>query len=310
MENISCIYRIQNVINNKGYVGSAMSKEARWREHHTQLRNNKHHSILLQRAWNKYGEDQFVFEVIEILDNPTKKMLLEREQYWIDFYDAANPDKGYNILSKAGSRQGVKASEETKEKLRISHLGHKPSKAAIEACRQAMLGKKKSKEAIAKSVLARTVPLETRICLCGCNETFQVKLWDKKQFLNRDHSDKGRHKLREIRICICGCAESFEVIVTSPKRLIYHHMPSGRPSPRKGQKATKETIEKLRISHLGKKQTQETIDKRMKNMRGKIIVPREVRICKCGCNGTFSIRKTLPYKYLPGHYLQFLKRSK
>jgi group I intron endonuclease len=82
------------------------------------LNKNKHHSKYLQRAWNLYGEQNFKFYIIEEVENCLN--LIEREQFWID-----NKTSNYNMCKKADSSLGLKRSEETKEKLRISHLGVK-----------------------------------------------------------------------------------------------------------------------------------------------------------------------------------------
>ena len=86
--------------------------------HKEMLGGNKHHSDYLQNAWNKYGEDGFRFEIIEECE-AIKEVLLEREQYWLDFYQSYIRENGYNICAKAGNTMGRKASEETKKKLRV-----------------------------------------------------------------------------------------------------------------------------------------------------------------------------------------------
>lgn len=108
----SGIYRIVNKINGKGYVGSAINFIKRWWKHKFDLRKNRHHSIKLQNAWNKYGEENFDFIVIELVKDKNK--LIEREQYWINFYDASHPKKGYNVSPTAGSPLGVEF-EHTKQ---------------------------------------------------------------------------------------------------------------------------------------------------------------------------------------------------
>jgi len=118
------IYKIVNKINGKMYVGSASNFHDRWIKHTNLLNKNKHHSIKLQRAWNKYGFDNFNFEIIEICEL-FKDILIEREQHYIDLYDSFN--NGYNCLPKAGSKIGFKITSETKEKLRQINLGKKYS---------------------------------------------------------------------------------------------------------------------------------------------------------------------------------------
>jgi group I intron endonuclease len=112
------IYQIRNIQNNKIYVGSSVNLKHRWLTHRHLLINGKHHSIILQRAWIKYGEDIFVFEILEYVDD--KNLLIEAEQKWID---ELKPN--YNVCPTAGSSLGWKHSEETKEKLRLLNLGEK-----------------------------------------------------------------------------------------------------------------------------------------------------------------------------------------
>lgn len=103
------IYEIVNKVNGKRYVGSSVDIEARWRIHRHHLRTGKHHSIALQRAWDKYGEASFDFKIIE---KCSRDSLIAREQYYLDSgYD-------YNCSPTASSTLGVKRSDSTKEKCR------------------------------------------------------------------------------------------------------------------------------------------------------------------------------------------------
>lgn len=89
---IGYIYIIRNSINGKFYIGSSKNCHVRKLKHFNELRKNKHHSIHLQRAFNKYSEDNFEFIIIETCYN-----YLEREQYLfdnvIDFKDTYNISK-------------------------------------------------------------------------------------------------------------------------------------------------------------------------------------------------------------------------
>lgn len=76
---VSGIYKIVNKINGKFYIGSSENIKKRWARHLYDFKRNSHHNIILQRAWGKYGEPAFSFEVIEETVN-----LLEREQFYID----------------------------------------------------------------------------------------------------------------------------------------------------------------------------------------------------------------------------------
>lgn len=59
------IYKILNVVDGKFYVGSTGNFEGRSRGHRKMLRKGRHHSPYLQAAWNKHGEEAFVFVVVE-----------------------------------------------------------------------------------------------------------------------------------------------------------------------------------------------------------------------------------------------------
>jgi len=121
---ISGIYQIQNKINNKIYIGSAIDIYNRLHKHVSDLKKNKHHSIHLQRAWNKYGENNFDFNIVENVDN--KELLIEREQYWFDILKPYKKQIGYNISKIAGSQLGLTRDNRSKEKNRQSQKNHKP----------------------------------------------------------------------------------------------------------------------------------------------------------------------------------------
>ena len=59
------IYKIRNVVNQKFYVGSTINTKERFKTHRSRLRRECHHSPHLQAAWSKYGEECFVFEIVE-----------------------------------------------------------------------------------------------------------------------------------------------------------------------------------------------------------------------------------------------------
>lgn len=75
------IYKIVNLVNDKFYVGSTTNKKVRFREHRKQLRGNRHHCKHLQAAWNKYGEEKFLFVVIEEVS--TNENLASAEDRWL-----------------------------------------------------------------------------------------------------------------------------------------------------------------------------------------------------------------------------------
>ena len=122
---ISGIYYIRNTLNNKLYIGSSKNISNRIKHHSWQLNSNRHHNKHLQKSWNKYGEDNFEFGIIEIVDNIEE--LFDAEQAWMDYFESYNDKKGYNISAYAECPCGYPVSDETREKLRQWHLGRKMS---------------------------------------------------------------------------------------------------------------------------------------------------------------------------------------
>ena len=111
-KNIGGIYIIRNTINDKVYIGSAMSFNNRFNGHKSDLNNGKHNNRL-QNFVNKYGIETLIFDVIEIIEN--KENLIEREQYWIDYYQSYKSKNGYNISKTAGSTLGCKMPQSHKD---------------------------------------------------------------------------------------------------------------------------------------------------------------------------------------------------
>ena len=132
----SGVYKIVNKVNDKVYIGSAKDLRERERGHWEGLRKGKHHSVLLQRAYEKYGPESFIFEVLSVVKKPTREKLEMQEQYWMDRLKAYSKRFGYNICRKAYSRLGMKHSEATKKKLRGPH--------SPELCRAIAKGVKRS----------------------------------------------------------------------------------------------------------------------------------------------------------------------
>lgn len=104
------IYKIKNLKTNDFYIGSAININNRWKRHLRDLKKGSHHSIILQRSFDKYGKDNFVLEVLEECDS---KVLLLKEQYYLDLLLPK-----YNICRFSTSTLGRKDTEETKNKKR------------------------------------------------------------------------------------------------------------------------------------------------------------------------------------------------
>lgn len=90
----SGIYKITNTVNGKFYIGSSKKIEERW-DWHKQYLNGKYHiNPKLQHAWDFYGEEKFIFEIVEEVEF---SLLLEREQHYLDLLKPYEREIGYNI---------------------------------------------------------------------------------------------------------------------------------------------------------------------------------------------------------------------
>ena len=88
------VYIITNLIDGKFYVGSSINYKNRWSHHLNLLRNNRHHNNHLQRAYNKNGEENFMFTVLVSLFS--KEKIRELEQYYLNLYFDLYETKLYN----------------------------------------------------------------------------------------------------------------------------------------------------------------------------------------------------------------------
>ena len=89
----SGIYVITNLSNRKVYIGQAVEVHKRWQAHKAALRARYHVNKHLESSWHKYGEGNFLFEILE---KCPIELLDEREAYWIDLFNALDTRFGYN----------------------------------------------------------------------------------------------------------------------------------------------------------------------------------------------------------------------
>lgn len=133
----SGIYAILNTCNNKTYIGQSKSVKQRIARHKSELKHNKHRNIYLQREYNKYGEECFVFKVLEFCEEYN---LSKSEKLYIEIFRSNFYNKGFNLTNggestvwndeakkrRTGSGNPMykrKLSKEHVEALRIANLG-------------------------------------------------------------------------------------------------------------------------------------------------------------------------------------------
>jgi len=146
------VYRIRNILDDKRYVGSTQDFDGRWDIHRDELRKGNHYNKYLQRAWNKYGEENFVFEVEEEVIGDDKA-LLAVEQVYLDEGFALGVL--YNVARKAGG----------------GNLGEEINRKRSEALK----GKKRTEEQCQNISQSRKKYLETH------------DIWNKEKPLTEEH---------------------------------------------------------------------------------------------------------------------------
>ena len=86
-----CIYKILNTKNNKFYIGSTTNFIKRKSSHLCQLRINNHRNKFIQKDYNNFGEEVFIFSIVKFVKN--KNDLISKES---DYIKKLKP--GYNKL--------------------------------------------------------------------------------------------------------------------------------------------------------------------------------------------------------------------
>lgn len=93
------VYKISNNINNKIYIGITNDYKRRWREH----KNNYNKNSIIAKAIQKYGEENFIFEIL--YSGLSLEEANNKEIELIKKYNSFVPN-GYNISSGGGVQKG------------------------------------------------------------------------------------------------------------------------------------------------------------------------------------------------------------
>lgn len=147
------IYKIINVVNNKFYIGSAVNLRKRKARHFSELRTGKHKNRHLLAAWNKYGEQAFIFVVVEPVEDRAR--LLEAENRWLK--EHVGKDYCYNIGTDATAPMlgvsgelsptwGYQHTDDAKANIGKHSRGRAHTPESREKIRQYLLGKPKAAE--------------------------------------------------------------------------------------------------------------------------------------------------------------------
>lgn len=108
------VYCILNTVNGRPYVGSSKGLMHRIRTHRCVLNRGTHFNWDIQREWKRYGQEAFVFAVLELCELEKRAIV---EQWWADRLNVFG--FGYNIRDC----QMVTMHESTRLKISLSHRG-------------------------------------------------------------------------------------------------------------------------------------------------------------------------------------------
>lgn len=156
------VYAIKNALNGHRYVGSSNCHERRFSDHRKMLMAGCHHCAHLQRAWNLYGPEAFVFETVEIVAMPS--ILRAREQFWMDATPKAERYNSAPDARRGPGMAGKHHSESARKRISAALSSRQPTKNQLSALRGAHAGHKHSVEAREKmraAKLARPSPGRT-----------------------------------------------------------------------------------------------------------------------------------------------------
>lgn len=269
------IYKIINAVNGKFYVGSTTNTAERFRVHRNRLRKGTHHAKHLQAAWNKYGEEAFVFHVIQtVLDGES---LQAAEQVWLD--EHVGKEYCYNkskysdtpmrgIIKELHPNFGKKLTDKQKELLRQARFNQdcpRTGKTHTEETKQlirekklvnptrAWLGKERDAETKAKISAAqkgvkkapgRKVSAEGMEKIRAAAEAGHYSHWK-----GRNHTDKSKAKMSKRVFEITNNRE-----FPSLTAVLQHYgmtMPTLRRALLSGEPISKGKFAGLRFKYLG-----------------------------------------------------------
>lgn len=228
------IYKLTCTNNGKIYIGKSVNIHKRLIAHKSCSKKSKG-ICFLQNVLIKHGWDSFSVEILEVFENFDKLVdnnkLLTREAYYIELFDSTNKDKGYNICKFSIERKGITRtphSEETKEKLRQSHLGKKLSEEHKEKLRQSHLGKSLSsetKEKIRLGNLGRLVSDDTKIknAQASKGRTHSIETKEKigRSSKGRKHSDESKEKMSKANLGKIVSEETKEKMRQAKRKKLY-----------------------------------------------------------------------------------------
>ncbi len=182
------VYVIENLINDKMYIGQTCNPEQRKAQH---LSGSETGCLAIHNAIKKYGRESFTFVLLEALSSIYLANV--REEYWISYLGTVRPG-GYNL--RHGGRAGGKPSLETRNKMRLSQLGKKQSEEQKEKRAAKHRGRKNTQATIEKMRLAAKSKPSEKCSMFGKKRPKEwierCKKWSIKTHCKRGHPLHGK----------------------------------------------------------------------------------------------------------------------
>jgi group I intron endonuclease len=237
------VYKIENALNGKCYIGQSINLESRKSSHFTCLNNNSGHNSHLQSAYNKYGKDNFRYSVLIYCET----FELTRYETFLD-----NRYKilglSYNMRVCVDSNMGVKFSEEHKRNLRNSHIGYHPPETTLIKMRESALKGENH------PLYGKHLPADTRIKI---SMSLKGKHFSESTIIKLSESHKGIHISEETKNKISK--SHIGLYHSEETRIKMSLAKQGKPSPMKGIPRSEETKRKIgeanRLCHQRKLDT-------------------------------------------------------
>jgi group I intron endonuclease len=266
------VYRIYFIGSDKSYIGLSKGFKGRRVQHLRALRQDKHFNIHLQRAFNKYGEDNFRIELLEECD---KVELSQKEKHYIEIYDAF--ENGFNLTTGG---ENCSLSDDVKKRISDKHKGKIVKDETRQKLRDINLGKMlttEHKNKIKDSLNNRLIDNEQR-------KKMSVSASYKRSKETKEKMSQSRRGFKISSNAKLKLA-AYNLKRTRPNSLIeikngkvyidgYEYV-KGKRTPleqeiflKEKQKRKIEGIEKRKISLTGKKRTQEQKEKISISLKG------------------------------------------
>lgn len=246
------IYKIENKINGKVYIGQTVKKvDQRISEH---LQNNS----IIGNALRKYGLQSFVITIIDIAT--TKEVLDEKEIYWIKTLNCKIPN-GYNLTDGGRGIVGYTLTEEVRKKMSESAKNKIVSKETREKLSKIFKNRffsKETREKIGKAHKNKIIPEETKRkiseSLKGHEVSEEIR---KKQSEAMKGKNKGRKASEETKRKLSK-SHIGKISGNKGKKYVYKSRPSrpdmiGENNPAKRLEVRQKIKEKLNAPEIKKR---------------------------------------------------------